>query len=206
MDLRSRRWVERGLLSPARCPRQGQSLFWGGVYETSVPARPCCSTPGAVACRALPGGGSCLQRFIPLPPLSGAWGGGGGHLVACTHAPGGAPFHRPLGRRRAPRPRGALAGQTCTQCVCVGGGGGGCRCPSPFLEKGRRWRGRCGGRGRGPEGRGLQRAIVILLSLRANCEGLAGIRSCRGPELGIVWCAAPLCRPPEARPFASPLR
>ena len=31
MDLRSRRWVERGLLSPARCPRQGQSLFWGCV-------------------------------------------------------------------------------------------------------------------------------------------------------------------------------
>ena len=44
MDLRSRRWVERGLLSPARRPRQGQRLFWGCVYETSVPARPCHST------------------------------------------------------------------------------------------------------------------------------------------------------------------
>ena len=56
-DLRSRRWVERGLLSPARRPRQGQSIFFGGggggVYETSVP-RGHAAPPGVPSARRLP--------------------------------------------------------------------------------------------------------------------------------------------------------
>ena len=41
MSPRTDRWVERGLLSPACGPRQGQSLSGVCVYVTSVPARPC---------------------------------------------------------------------------------------------------------------------------------------------------------------------
>ena len=48
------RWVERGLLSPARCPCLGQSLSGVCVYVTSVPARPCRSA-GRTRCCRLPG-------------------------------------------------------------------------------------------------------------------------------------------------------
>ena len=63
---------------PARGPRPGQSLSRGGVYVTSVPARPCGSA-GRSRRRHLPGrawggGRGSLCRFIPLAPLSGAMG------------------------------------------------------------------------------------------------------------------------------------
>ena len=85
MSPRTSRWVERGLLSPACGPRLGQSLSGGGggIYDTSVPARPCRSTGRAKRWR-LPGhtwgaggggGGGSLCRFIPLTRRQGLAGG-----------------------------------------------------------------------------------------------------------------------------------
>ena len=109
---RTSRWVETGLLSPACGPRLGQSLS-GAVFMSP----PCprgravaLGAPSVGACRvSLGGGGGLPVSLHSPPPAAGGWWVG--WPVACVLDPKGNPPHGPLERWRAPRSRGALAGQ-----------------------------------------------------------------------------------------------
>ena len=90
-----------GVVMPPQCPR-GRAVVLGA--------------PSMGACRVSPGGGGLpLSLRSPHPAAGGWWVG---RPVAHMQAPRGGPPHESLEYWRAPRPRGALAGQPRAQwCV-----------------------------------------------------------------------------------------